>query len=73
MVIAEIDIEEIIEQKLQHDIAGHYNRFDVLSLNLNRRPQRAIWEMHGGEDEKKEIEDLKNRVEQLAEKLRALS
>jgi aliphatic nitrilase len=51
MVIAEIDIEKIIEQKLQHDIVGHYNRFDVLSLNLNRQPQKAIWEMHSGEDQ----------------------
>lgn len=77
MVIAEIDIEQIIEQKLQHDIAGHYNRFDVLSLNLNRRPQRAIWEMHAGEDrgfgERKEIEEVKSLLEGLAEKVRAFS
>lgn len=77
MVIAEIDIEQIIEQKLQHDIAGHYNRFDVLSLNLNRRPQRAIWEMHAGEDrgfgERKEIEEVKSLLEGLTEKVRAFS
>jgi aliphatic nitrilase len=77
MVLAEIDIEEIIEQKLQHDIAGHYNRFDVLSLNLNRRPQKAIHEMHAGEDrefvEKKELEELKNLIRDLAEKVRAIS
>ncbi len=68
MVIAEIDIEKIIEQKLQHDIVGHYNRFDVLSLNLNRRPQKAIWEMHPQEDqdlgEKKEAETIQG-VEEL--------
>jgi predicted amidohydrolase len=72
MVIAEIDIEKIIDQKLQHDIAGHYNRFDVLSLNLNRLPQKAIWEMHSQEDqglgEKKEIEELKSLVRELAER-----
>ena len=72
MVIAEIDIEKIIDQKLQHDIAGHYNRFDVLSLNLNRLPQKAIWEMHSQEDqglgEKKEIEELKSLMKELAER-----
>lgn len=74
MVIAEIDIEQIIEQKLQHDIAGHYNRFDVLSLNLNRQPQRAICEMHGEQDRefvvRKEIEELKSLIGSLAEKTR---
>lgn len=73
MVIAEIDIEKIIEQKLQHDIVGHYNRFDVLSLNLNRLPQKAIWEMHSREDqglgEKKEIEELKSLMKELAERI----
>ncbi len=73
MVIAEIDIEKIIEQKLQHDIAGHYNRFDVLSLNLNRRPQRAIWEMHDGDDrstgeKRSEMEELKSQVKEIADK-----
>ena len=59
-------IEKIIVEKLQHDIAGHYNRFDVLSLNLNRRPQRAIWEMYTGEDpgygEGKETEGMKEKL-----------
>jgi len=73
MVIAEIDIEKIIEQKLQHDIVGHYNRFDVLSLNLNRQPQKAIWEMHSREDqasgERKEIEELRSLMKELAERI----
>ena len=68
MVIAEIDIEKIIVEKLQHDIAGHYNRFDVLSLNLNRRPQKAIWEMRTGDDpsslEKKEKEERQGGLEE---------
>src|SRR4030042_3186092 len=78
MVIAEIHTEEILEQKLQHDIAGHYNRFDVLSLNLNRRPQKAIWEMPAGEDlgladQKGEWEELKGLIRDLAEKGRTIS
>ncbi len=71
MVIGEIDIERIIEPKLQHDIAGHYNRFDVLSLNLNREPQKAIWDMHSREDRgKRELDELRAMVEALAARVR---
>ncbi len=75
MVIAEIDIEQIIEAKLHHDIAGNYNRFDVLSLNLNRRPQTAIREMHGDEalGDPDELKEIKIRLDKLEESIRALS
>jgi hypothetical protein len=73
MVVAEIDIERIIVQKLQHDIVGHYQRFDVLSLNLNRRPLKPIWEMPGTETapivSKKEFEEMKATLERIAEKI----
>jgi len=35
IIYADIDIELEIARKQWHDIIGHYNRFDVLSLNLN--------------------------------------
>ncbi|MBN1856265.1 MAG: carbon-nitrogen hydrolase family protein [Dehalococcoidia bacterium] len=35
IIYADINIEEEIARKQWHDIIGHYNRFDVLSLNLN--------------------------------------
>jgi nitrilase len=75
MVIAEIDIEQIIEAKLHHDIAGNYNRFDVLSLNLNRRPQTAIREMQGDEasGDSEELEEIRSRLDKLEERIRALS
>jgi len=44
IVYAVCDIEAIIGPKLRHDVAGQYNRFDVLSLNLNRTPCRPIIE-----------------------------
>ncbi len=25
-----------------HDIVGHYNRFDVFNLQVNRRPQQPV-------------------------------
>jgi len=75
MVIAEIDVEQIIEAKLHHDIAGNYNRFDVLSLNLNRRPQKAIWEMHGDEAfrDSEALEEIRSRLDKLEERIRTLS
>jgi len=75
MVIAEIDIEQIIEAKLHHDIVGNYNRFDVLSLNINRRPQKAIWEMHGGEvsSDSEGLEEIRSRLDKLEARIQALS
>ncbi len=44
---ADIDLEQCIKWKLFHDIAGNYNRFDVVSLNLNRQARKPIHETHG--------------------------
>jgi nitrilase len=44
IVYAVCDIEAIIGPKLRHDVAGQYNRFDVLSLRLNRAPCLPIIE-----------------------------
>ena len=48
IVYAVCDIEAIIGPKLRHDVAGHYNRFDVLSLKLNRNPCTPIIETGNG-------------------------
>ncbi len=47
IVYGEIDIERCVRAKIHHDIAGNYNRFDVLSLTLNRSPLTAIHELTG--------------------------
>jgi nitrilase len=44
IVYAVCDIEAIVGPKLRHDVAGQYNRFDVLSLRLNRAPCLPIIE-----------------------------
>jgi predicted amidohydrolase len=44
IVYAEIDLDLPIELKQMHDIVGHYNRFDVLSLHLNRSPIQPLFE-----------------------------
>jgi nitrilase len=44
IVYAEIDLDRPIELKQMHDIVGHYNRFDVLSLHVNRQPIQPLVE-----------------------------
>jgi len=75
MVIAEIDIEQVIEAKLHHDIAGNYNRFDVLSLNINRRPLTSICEIPEGEvpSDSEVLKEIRDRLDQLEAKVKALS
>jgi len=43
IVIAEVDLERIIEEKEIHDILGYYNRFDIFKFQLNDVPQRPLW------------------------------
>jgi nitrilase len=38
IVYADIDLERCIQPKQMHDIVGHYNRFDIFDLRVNRRP-----------------------------------
>ena len=38
IVYAEIDLGRCIQPRQMHDITGHYNRFDVFDLRVNRRP-----------------------------------
>jgi nitrilase len=37
IVYADVDLGKCIGPKQMHDIVGHYNRFDVLQLTVNRR------------------------------------
>lgn len=42
IVYADIDLNKCIQPKQMHDIIGHYNRFDVFNLQVNRAPQPKI-------------------------------
>jgi len=42
IVYADIDLSRCIQPRQMHDIAGHYNRFDVFDLRVNRRPLRSV-------------------------------
>jgi aliphatic nitrilase len=41
IVYAEIDLGRCIQPKQMHDIIGHYNRFDVFDLSIDRRERQA--------------------------------
>jgi len=42
IVYADIDLNRCIQPKQMHDIVGHYNRFDIFNLQVNRRPQQPV-------------------------------
>jgi nitrilase len=42
IVYADCAPEPAVAGKLFHDIVGHYNRFDVLRLEVDRRPRRPV-------------------------------
>ncbi len=47
IVYADCPGKPVVYSKLFHDIVGHYNRFDVLRLELDRRPQTPLREISG--------------------------
>ncbi len=42
IVYADIDLNRCVQPKQMHDIIGHYNRFDIFNLQVNRRPQQPV-------------------------------
>lgn len=42
IVYADIDLSRCIQPRQMHDITGHYNRFDVFDLRVDRRTRQAV-------------------------------
>lgn len=42
IVYADIDLSKCIQPRQNHDITGHYNRFDIFDLKVNRRPLTSV-------------------------------
>jgi aliphatic nitrilase len=42
IVYADVDLNRCIQPKQMHDIVGHYNRFDVFDVRINRRQLAPI-------------------------------
>lgn len=49
IVYADIDLGRCIQPRQMHDITGHYNRFDIFDLRVNRRPQQSAQFDAGGD------------------------
>ena len=47
ILYADIDLDDILLPKLRHDVAGSYNRFDILRVTVNRTPHEALHEGAG--------------------------
>lgn len=43
IVYADCNPSDTTDGRLYHDIAGHYNRFDVFQLTVDRTEHRAVW------------------------------
>jgi len=69
---ADIDLSQILAHKLFHDIAGNYMRADIVSLNLNRRPLRPIWETGGSATMDTVVADVTEQLRQLLEEVGAV-
>jgi len=71
IIYADVDIELEIPRKQWHDIIGHYNRFDVLSLNLNKdadQPVRFLTNRPSASDAEAAASDA---IAQLLEQIQA--
>lgn len=61
IVYADIDLRQCIQPRQMHDIVGHYNRFDVFQLSINRRPLAPLgtwddlWAEMGNEQQPADI------------------
>lgn len=42
ILYADLDLEQVVDARYRQDITGHYNRFDVVSLNYNGTPNVPI-------------------------------
>ena len=51
VLCAELDIEEVVAGRYMHDITGHYNRFDVFTLSVNRSTHHPLNEIYDAESQ----------------------
>lgn len=61
IVYGDVDLNRCIQPKQMHDIIGHYNRFDIFSLHINRRQNDTL---HFEEAEFEPITDTAPREDQ---------
>ena len=57
IVYADVDLSRCVQPRQMHDITGHYNRFDVFDLRVNRRPQQAAQFLNDGPAPNLDLDD----------------
>ena len=67
IVYGEIDLNRCIQPRQMHDITGHYNRFDIFDLQVNRRPLTAA-RFHDSGQNVDELNQFAEADEQSLEK-----
>jgi aliphatic nitrilase len=58
IVYADIDLNRCIQPKQMHDIVGHYNRFDIFDLKINRRPLAPLGWTEGEHSAKEDLDQF---------------
>jgi aliphatic nitrilase len=78
IIYADIDMEDIIDAKVTHDVVGHYNRFDIFSLSINKNEYKPLKIISGDLDigttqyKKEIIENLIFKIEKQENELKNL-
>jgi aliphatic nitrilase len=62
VLCADLDIEQVVAGKYLHDLTGHYNRFDIFTLKVNRSTHRPLVET--GEPELKALPSYMGNLEE---------
>ncbi|MEC5409641.1 carbon-nitrogen hydrolase family protein [Paraburkholderia sp. MPAMCS5] len=65
IVYGEIDLTRCIQPKQMHDIVGHYNRFDIFSLSVDKQ-QRAPIQITGRRADQSSLDRRDSVTESLA-------
>ena len=42
ILYADVDLNDVLTVKMHHDFAGHYNRFDVFNVTINRNAPAVL-------------------------------
>ncbi len=54
ILYADVDLNDVVTAKMGHDYAGHYNRFDIFNLTVNRAAPASLneqhWEANSGDE-----------------------